>query len=126
VQFTLTVDDFGVKYVGKEHAHHLIAALCTHYEVKEDWTCELYCGISLKWDYSKCHVNISMPGNVDKLLARFNHTPPDKPQHSPHADPPQIFGPAVQEPTDHDTLALLPPDRVTRIQQIVGTIMYYA
>ena len=27
VQFTLVVDDFGVKYVGKEHAVHLIKAI---------------------------------------------------------------------------------------------------
>ena len=26
VQFTLVVDDFGVNYVGKEHADHLIKA----------------------------------------------------------------------------------------------------
>ena len=29
IQFTLTVDDFGVKYVGKEHADHLITTLRT-------------------------------------------------------------------------------------------------
>jgi len=40
--------------------------------------------------------------------------------------PPRKFGPTAQEPTDHDTSPLLPPTRVTRIQQIVGTIMYYA
>ena len=27
VQFSLVVDDFGVKYVGEEHVHHLIKAL---------------------------------------------------------------------------------------------------
>ena len=27
IQFSLVVDDFGVKYVEKEHARHLIAAL---------------------------------------------------------------------------------------------------
>ena len=37
-QFTLTVDDFGVKYVGKEHADHLITTLREHYDVEEDWT----------------------------------------------------------------------------------------
>jgi hypothetical protein len=36
ISFTLIVDDFGVKYIGKEHAMHLIKMLKEHYEVKED------------------------------------------------------------------------------------------
>jgi hypothetical protein len=31
IQFTLVVDDFGVKYVGKEHADHLVNVLKTKY-----------------------------------------------------------------------------------------------
>jgi hypothetical protein len=42
VQFTLVVDNFGVQYVGAEHAHHLIAALETDYTVSKDWTGGLY------------------------------------------------------------------------------------
>ena len=37
IQFTLTVDDFGVKYEGKEHADHLIDAFSTNYAIKQDW-----------------------------------------------------------------------------------------
>ena len=33
VQFTLVVDDFGVKYVGKEHAMHLKQTLEENYTV---------------------------------------------------------------------------------------------
>jgi hypothetical protein len=36
--FTLVVDDFSVKYVGNEHADHLLNALKQDYEVTEDWT----------------------------------------------------------------------------------------
>jgi hypothetical protein len=35
IQFTLVVDDFGVKYKGKEHAQHLIDALETDYTVSK-------------------------------------------------------------------------------------------
>ena len=31
VTFTLVVDNFGVKYVGEEHAHHLLTCLRQHY-----------------------------------------------------------------------------------------------
>jgi hypothetical protein len=37
ITFTLVVDDFGVKYVGKEHADHLVASLKTKYKLVEDW-----------------------------------------------------------------------------------------
>ena len=33
VSFTLCVDDFGVKYVGKEHADHLMAVLRKIYNI---------------------------------------------------------------------------------------------
>ena len=38
VQFTLVVDDFGVKYVGKEHAEHLIRTIRkAGYKLSKDW-----------------------------------------------------------------------------------------
>ena len=36
IQFTLVVDDFGVKYVGKEHADHFKRVLEEHYKVTAD------------------------------------------------------------------------------------------
>jgi len=38
IQFTLVVDDFGVKYVGEEHAQHLKNTLDEHYKLTCDWT----------------------------------------------------------------------------------------
>jgi hypothetical protein len=48
--FTLVVDDFGVKFVNKEDVDHLISSIKTTYSITKDWTGNLYCGISLKWD----------------------------------------------------------------------------
>jgi len=61
ISFTLVVDDFGVKYIGKEHVHHLIQILKEHYEVEEDWGGTRYVGISLDWDYKQHQVHLSMP-----------------------------------------------------------------
>ena len=47
IWFTLVVDNFGVKYVGEEHANHLMSVLHEFYDVEEDWTGELCCGITL-------------------------------------------------------------------------------
>ncbi len=73
ILFTLIVDDFGVKYVGKEHADHLIASIrSTYKKLTEDWTGSLYCGIMLDWDYVGRTVDISMPGYIKKNCKNTN------------------------------------------------------
>jgi hypothetical protein len=37
ISFELGVDDFGVKYVGREHVHHLIKVLKSNYEIEVEW-----------------------------------------------------------------------------------------
>ena len=64
VWFTLIVDDFGIKYIGKEHADHLIAAIWKNYTLKVDCEGALYCRITLKWNYTEGYVDISMPNYV--------------------------------------------------------------
>ena len=49
ITFTLCVDDFGVKYVGKQHAAHLIAILEEHYTISQDWNGERYLGMDIDW-----------------------------------------------------------------------------
>jgi hypothetical protein len=36
ISFTLVVDDFGVKYIGKEHVQHLFNTLKQNYNIEED------------------------------------------------------------------------------------------
>jgi hypothetical protein len=45
------VDDFGVKYDGREHAEHLMACIKKNYNISSDWNGRAYCGLSLNWDY---------------------------------------------------------------------------
>ena len=74
VQFSLVVDDFGVKYEGKENAEHLINAIKSEgYKLSIDWEGTKYCGITLKWNYDLRTLTISMPGYVQKMLLRFKH-----------------------------------------------------
>jgi hypothetical protein len=62
--FCLVADDLGIKYVGKEHAEHLVQALQDLYIVSANWKGELYCGpLTIKWNYNQCsYAAISMPG----------------------------------------------------------------
>jgi hypothetical protein len=70
--FTLVVDDFGVKFVIKDNVDHLMPCISTTYKLTEDWTGNLYCGITLEWDYVACTVNISMPGYIKKNCKNIN------------------------------------------------------
>ena len=81
--FTLVVDDFGVKFVGIEHANHLVKTLKKWYEVTEDWSGSKYVGVTLDWDYNKRTLETSVPGYVKSALKSLQHPAPAKPQHAP-------------------------------------------
>ena len=78
------VDDFGIKYVGKEHIDHLLSAIKKEYTIEVDWTGGLYCGIKLEWNYEKRYVDISMPGYVKKQLTRYSHVPSNGRRYTPY------------------------------------------
>ena len=96
IAFTLVVDDFGINYVEKEHATHLLDCLKSQYVITEDWTGSVYCGLTLQWNYTLRTVDVSMPGYIAKALTRFGITNPTRPQHSPHAWLAPAFGASVQ------------------------------
>ena len=72
------VDNFGVKYVGKEHALHLKHTLEENYTVKEEWDGKQYIGITLSWDYNRRRLHLSIPGYVTKALTLFGHKQQNK------------------------------------------------
>ena len=94
--FPLVVDNFGVKYIGQEHADHLIAALKDTYYIEVDTEGDKYVGISLDWDYVKGEVHLSMPGCVSEALSRFKHIWSGKSEDQPYA--------AVVQKRSHDPL----------------------
>jgi hypothetical protein len=62
ISLSLVVDYFGVKYVGREHAEHLMAFIKKKYNISSDWNGTAYCGLTLEWDYKNRTVDLSMPG----------------------------------------------------------------
>jgi hypothetical protein len=62
IAFSLIVNDFTVKYVGKQHADHLWDALLRSYQIIADWEGKVYSGMSLKWDYKTSRCDIYMAG----------------------------------------------------------------
>ena len=126
ITFCLIVDDFGVKYIGREHADHLIQCLRNHYkEIDIDWAGKCFCGIDLNWDYTNRTCDLSMPGYVDHALHKFQHPTPKKLQDSPYPATVKQYGVKVQLTDPIDTSARLPPHEIKRLQQIIGTFLFY-
>jgi hypothetical protein len=92
ISFTLVVDYFAVKYVGKQHAEHLRNALLRTYELTTDWTATVYSGMTLKWVYKNRTCDISMPDYVSNVLCKFQHDDPKHPQHTPSRYVTPVYG----------------------------------
>jgi hypothetical protein len=54
------VDDFTVKYMGIDNAHHLLDALLRDYEITIDWGGTIYSGMIVKRDYKNCTCEMFM------------------------------------------------------------------
>ena len=126
ISFTLVVDDFGVKYVGKEHVDHLIGVLKGFYDISEDWEGEKYIGLTIDWDYAQRKVHVSMPGYVENALQRFQHPEPARDQHQPHPHTVPNYGTKVQYAKQADKSRPLTKEEKTYVQQIIGTFLYHA
>jgi hypothetical protein len=126
IWFTLVVDDFGVKYVGKQHAEHLMSILKKHYDMEEDWKGELYCGITLKWNYAEGYVDIAMPNYVQKQLVKYRHNAPKRPQYCPYEPAPVQYGRKSQELPVEEESKLLDKEGKLRVQQVISSFLYYA
>ena len=126
ISFTLVVDDFGVKYVGKEHAMHLISILKQSYEISEDWTGSKYIGITFDWDYTNRRVHLSMPGYISKALQRFGHERPIRPQNSPHPHVAPTYGAKAQYVKLEVVSTPLDKEGQKYIQAVTGTLLYYS
>jgi hypothetical protein len=126
ISFTLVVDDFGIKYKTKHDAQHLIDTLQLQYKVSVDWTGKRYCGIDLTWDYLNRTLDIAMPDYVTRALQRFNHAKPSRQQHSPHRWIAPQYGSKIQYPDEPDTSPPLGIAEHRRVQQVLGTLLYYS
>ena len=124
--FSLVVDEFGVNYVGKINAEHLRESLRTFYRVSEYWTGSKFLGLQLNCDSKNRHVDISMPKYFGDALHKFQHAKPKRPQDSSHPWVIPTYGARTQYAKTEDTSPVLPPKQINRIQQVIGTFLYYA
>ena len=124
ITFTLVVDDFGIKCHGKDDAEHLIATLKQLYEITVDWEGKQYLGYTIQFDKRNRHVDLSMPAYIPKVLQRFAPSL-TKGAASPSVYTPPSYGARTQF-TDVDDSAAATPSQIKRLQEIVGSFLYYA
>ena len=119
--FSLVVDDFGVKYTNMDGVNHLIQTAST---ITVDWTGSKYLGFSIDFDQRHRTVTLSMPGYIAKVLQRF------APLLKIGANSLAVYIPpkyGVGQQTPHiDTSTRLSPAETTTLQEIVGSLLYYA
>jgi hypothetical protein len=122
IAFSLIVDDFAVKYVGKQHADHLRNALLKMNKLTTDWATKVYSGMTLKWDYKNRTCDISIPGYVSNVLSRFQHDAPQHPQHKPSRYVSPVYGAKTNYATKDETPPLTAKQCIT-IQKVTGSVL---
>jgi hypothetical protein len=68
ISFTLYIDNFGIKYVGRKHIEHLSGILNEHYKCSQDWSSARYLRMNINWDYINKNVHVSMLDYVPEAL----------------------------------------------------------
>jgi hypothetical protein len=124
--FSLVVDDLGVKYVGREHAEHLMACIKNSYEISSNWKGSAYYGLTLEWDYNSRKVDLSMMGYINAALNKYQHPAPTIPEHALHKWNPPVYGAKAQYVEDASNGPALSAKDVTKLQQLTGTLLYHA
>ena len=94
VTFCLIVDDFGIKYIHKYDAQHIMDHLRKNYKATVDWEGKVFYGLHLKWDYNSTirSVELDIPLYVKRALILFLHTLRTYTQYSPHPFTPPTYG----------------------------------
>jgi hypothetical protein len=127
-QATLVVDDFGIKYINEDDLTHLIDTLQLKYAITIDRTGSQYIGLTLDWTYDgpDRKVQLSMPHVIPKLLACLGVEKLLHATNNPTEYERPIYGSKIQLAEEEDKSPLLPPERTTRVQSIIGSLSYYA
>ncbi len=125
ISFTLCVDNFGIKYIGRKHAEYLASILSKHYRCLHDWDGQQYLGMNLDWDYTGRAVYVSMLDYVPEALARFQHKPPRTPQHQPYPHIKPTYDATAHYAKDVNNTPLLDKEGKKYIQEVIGTFLYY-
>jgi hypothetical protein len=80
----------------------------------------------LQWDYLHKHVDLSMPGCIEAMLHKYQHTLAKRPQYAPYRWIEPAYGQRIQYAPPLDESAAASTTDITQAQGIVGTLLCYA
>jgi hypothetical protein len=124
--FTLTIDDFLIRYSHPSELDHLVSCLSTLYELKFHRDLPHYTYLGYTIDYSSTSpspcMTFSMPNYVPAMLSRLCSS------GCGSASSPAIYTPPVSYPDPPPHLSPPFPTSLstTWIQQVVGSLLFYA
>ncbi len=124
INFCLVVDDFGIKVTNMHDMDHPNNALKEHYTVAVDLTSSLFLAYNSPGNMRK-DIDCHMPGYINKALTKYQHPKPVTPQHALYKAASIQYGARVQR-VEVNTTQPLTPKEIKHIQDIVGTLLYYA
>jgi hypothetical protein len=124
INFSLIVDNFGIKYIGEEHAQHLRQAVQKYYMCLFKKEGDGHCRLPIKWDYASKKVHLLMPTYVEKALKQFQPPPPIVPQDQLHQHIKTMYGAKVQHANPPNTSPPLDKAGKKFIQEVTGVFLY--
>ena len=126
LQFTLVVDDFGVKYSNVADVYELVRILEMEWPIKLDLTGVKYLGYRLTWEYDVNRVTLDMPEYLPKVLARFASGTVLRGADSPALYIPPSKGTPNMGPTPIDTSPEVSAADKQFVMEVNGSMLYYA
>jgi hypothetical protein len=128
IVFSLVVDDFGISYKSKGDADYLVKTLQSLYPIKVDMTGTSYLGYTIEdvgTGQDRC-LRASMPRYVEAALKRFDYVPTGN-VYSPEKFTAVSYATKEAQLTAAlDTTPFLSAANKTRVQSIIGVLLYYA
>ena len=128
IQFTLIVDDLGIKHIdGTGALEHLKAAIELKWKTKLDRSGAKYVGIRIDWHYNAKvpHFYIDMPTTVPDAIKRFCPNGPPRKNKSPIKYIPPLYGAKSDLGATVDTSPPVSAADKLFIQQVAGVFLYY-
>ena len=126
IPFSPVVKTFWYEICGWAHAEHLVNTLQQYLTLKMDRAGTLYCGITLKWDYTRNTVNLIMTGYINAELLKYYHPKLHKPQHRPYLWKKHQYGQNTQYAKPADSSLKLDANGIKHIQKVIEALIYYA
>jgi hypothetical protein len=112
--------------MGLEHFNYLLGILKKFHGVYYNMANNKFVGMDIEWNYAACRCHISMPDYISMLILKFKHAHPAKPRLSPYKRLLITYSAKSHITPDPDSSELLDASPKHNMQEIVGSLLYYA